>query len=123
MGIERIVPAGSAAWARLPDATGSAGAGSGTTGTFNLKALEAPKAAVPPPALEIAVDQINQALAQARRELAFSVDEHSGRTVVRVIDAGSGEVVRQMPSEEVLKLADRLRAGLDAQSIGVDQWS
>ncbi len=43
-----------------------------------------------------------------RRELQFSVDEASGRTVIRVTDAASGETIRQIPSEEVLALARRL---------------
>ncbi|MEE3516474.1 flagellar protein FlaG, partial [Pseudomonas aeruginosa] len=37
-----------------------------------------------------------------------SIDDSSGQVVVKVIDGDSGEVVRQIPSEEVLKLAARL---------------
>ena len=43
-----------------------------------------------------------------KRNLNFSIDDSSGQVVVKVIDGDSGEVVRQIPSEEVLKLAARL---------------
>lgn len=43
-----------------------------------------------------------------RRELQFSIDEASGRTVITVTDAASGETIRQIPSEELLVLARRL---------------
>jgi flagellar protein FlaG len=37
--------------------------------------------------------------------LSFRVDESSGRTVITVLDATTREIVRQIPSEEVLALA------------------
>jgi flagellar protein FlaG len=42
------------------------------------------------------------------KKLQFSVDEDSGRQVVRVTDQLSGDVIRQIPSEEVLRLARNL---------------
>ncbi len=60
--------------------------------------------------IEKAVEQINAYLRDSRREIEFQVDESSGRTIMRIIDA-TGEVVRQIPSEEVLKIA----AALDAR--------
>lgn len=42
------------------------------------------------------------------KKLQFSVDEDSGRQVVRVTDQISGDVIRQIPSEEVLRLARNL---------------
>lgn len=43
-----------------------------------------------------------------RRDLRFSVDEETGRTVVKVLDSRSGEVIRQIPPEEMLALAEDL---------------
>lgn len=40
--------------------------------------------------------------------LQFSVDEESGRDVIKVMDKESGEVVRQFPSEEVLEVIKSL---------------
>ena len=64
-------------------------------------------------------DQLQEALREIRRvvepvaqNLQFSIDEESGRTIVKIIDASTKEVVRQMPSEEVLAIAhalDRLK--------------
>ena len=42
------------------------------------------------------------------KELKFTVDTDSGRQVVTVKDGTSGEIIRQIPSEEVLKLAQNL---------------
>jgi len=39
------------------------------------------------------------------RDLNFSVDETTGYHVVRVIDQNTGELIRQLPSDELLKLA------------------
>jgi flagellar protein FlaG len=47
-------------------------------------------------------------MAERERSLSFRVDEASGRTVITVLDATTQEVVRQIPSEEVLALARAL---------------
>jgi flagellar protein FlaG len=46
------------------------------------------------------------------RNLQFSVDGSSGKTVVRVVDMETGNVIRQIPSQEALDIAravDRLQ--------------
>jgi flagellar protein FlaG len=48
---------------------------------------------------------------QVRRELEFTVDEASGNTVITVRNKETGEVVRQIPAEEVLALARALAEG------------
>lgn len=58
--------------------------------------------------LKQAVQDIEKFVQSIRRNLEFSIDEHSGQVVVKVIASESGEVVRQIPSEEALKLADSL---------------
>jgi flagellar protein FlaG len=63
----------------------------------------------PKPAdVHIAADLIDRFLREAGRELTFSVDEASGRTVVSVRDPATGQLIRQMPSEEVLRIAANL---------------
>lgn len=42
------------------------------------------------------------------KKLQFRVDDDSGRHVVTVTDKLSGDVIRQIPSEEVLRLARNL---------------
>jgi flagellar protein FlaG len=69
-----------------------------------------------------AVNLVNRELLLAGRELAFSVDEASGRTVIEVVHATTGEVVRQIPNEAVLAVAARLQAGDRLDSLGIDAW-
>lgn len=67
-----------------------------------------------PKALEAAVETLNREISVVQRALQFSIDDGTGRTVVKVTDKESGEVVRQIPSEEVLALAKRISEHADA---------
>lgn len=68
----------------------------------------------PPPsplsheALEAVVQEIRDALKPVARSLQFSIDESLGKTVVRVLDGATKEVIRQIPSEEALEIAKAL---------------
>ncbi len=55
-----------------------------------------------------AVTDLQSRMQNVQRDLNFSVDDSTGEVVVKVIDGESGKVVRQIPSEEVLKLAEQL---------------
>ena len=61
--------------------------------------------------VEISDEKVNQAVNQLKdyaekyqREIRFSVDQESGRTVVRLLD-NNNKVLRQIPSEDLLNLA------------------
>ncbi|AFJ03473.1 Flagellin protein FlaG [Methylophaga frappieri] len=60
-----------------------------------------------------AVSQINDYVQNMQRSLQFSVDELSGRNVVTVIDKETEEVIRQIPSEEVLSIARSIASQFD----------
>ncbi len=60
-------------------------------------------------ALKSAVQDIEKFVQSVRRNLEFSIDEASGKVVVKVIATETGEVVRQLPSAEALKIADSLQ--------------
>ncbi|MBI5461126.1 MAG: flagellar protein FlaG [Gammaproteobacteria bacterium] len=62
-----------------------------------------------------AVRKLSDYVQNMSRELHISVDEESGRTVIRVIDPNSKEVIRQIPQEEILALA---RGGMDDKDRG-----
>lgn len=67
-----------------------------------------PEDAAPAPTpdrVEQAVQQIQSYLSDSQRQLQFQVDSASGRTIVRVINPETNEVIRQIPGEEMLKLA------------------
>lgn len=55
--------------------------------------------------LEEAVQQLNEQSRRNGRDLNFRVDEAVDRTVITVRSKHTGEVVRQIPSETVLKVA------------------
>jgi flagellar protein FlaG len=59
-----------------------------------------------------AVETINRHLDAAAQNLRFSVDDATGKMVVRVVDTATGDVIRQVPSEELLAISrsiDRLQ--------------
>ncbi|VVO09442.1 flagellar protein FlaG [Pseudomonas fluorescens] len=61
-----------------------------------------------PDELRIAVQEIEKFVQSVKRNLEFSIDETSGKVVVKVIASESGAVIRQIPSAEAIKLADSL---------------
>ena len=69
--------------------------------------------------LERALRRLNDSMAAAQRNLSFRIDKGSGRTVITVLDAATKEVIRQIPSEEVLAVARAIETSgglLDAQA-------
>jgi flagellar protein FlaG len=73
---------------------------------------ERPREGAPAPQKDLAelVGELSDLVQAVRRELRFSVDEESGRTVIRVVDSETGELVRQIPPEEVVNLVGRFKA-------------
>lgn len=75
-------------------------------------AMKAEKADEPgaasPERIQEAVSSIQEFVQSVRRDINFSLDDSSGRVVVKVTDTKSGDVIRQIPSEEALKLAESL---------------
>lgn len=55
-----------------------------------------------------AVSEIEKFLKETRRNLEFVTDEQSGKIVVKVIASETGELIRQLPSEEALRIAHSL---------------
>jgi flagellar protein FlaG len=74
-----------------------------------------------PQAVEKAVEDINDHLQTIGRDLSFSVDNDSGRTIIKVMDSETDEVIRQIPSEEVLNLAQYLQDVSDLNSTGLEE--
>ncbi|QAY92289.1 flagellar protein FlaG [Pseudomonas sp. ACM7] len=67
--------------------------------------------------LEKAVTDIREFVQAAQRKLDFTIDDSTGRVVVKVIATETGDVIRQIPSETALKLAQSLT---DASSLLFD---
>lgn len=73
------------------------------------KTARTPATALDSDALDKALDNLTAHVQNLHRSLQFSVDKGSGDTVVKVIDTETREVIRQIPSEELLAIAERLR--------------
>ena len=57
-----------------------------------------------------AVAEINKAVKKVPTSLDFSVDEASKRFIVSVTDTNTGEVIRQLPGDAVLRIAKQLES-------------
>jgi len=58
--------------------------------------------------LEEAIQRLNEQMKQNARNLNFSIDELANRTVITVKSTETGEVIRQIPNETVLKVAHNI---------------
>ena len=90
-----------------------------TTSTIN-KVEESSKQKEPSEqALDNAVKQLNSYVQSVNRNLEFNIDEDNGRTVVKVTDAKTDELIRQIPNEEALHIAKQLDDQLNEDNTDV----
>lgn len=101
------------------------------TSTTKSKASEAPPPSQPTPSQVVSkLEQVQQAIEKVKQsikpELAnsldFRIDEGSGKTVVKILDAETNTVIRQIPSEEMMAIAEAIeymqgRGGLVKQAV------
>lgn len=59
--------------------------------------------------LAAAVSHLNDFVQTVQRELQFEVDSEKGQTIVKVVDQSSQKVIRQIPDEVALRLAENLQ--------------
>ena len=90
-----------------------------------VKSAEAPEAAQSAreqptrEQVDLAVRKINEGMAATLQSLEFAIDDDSKEIVVKIIDQGTREVVRQIPSVEALEIAksiDKMRGLLISQT-------
>lgn len=65
-----------------------------------------------PEQLQKTVDELQRKVQASTPNLQFSIDHDTGKTVIKVVDTNTNEVIRQLPPEEMLQLAkeiDRMR--------------
>jgi len=65
--------------------------------------------------LESVVTNLNSSIQSVQRDLEFSVDDSSGQVVINVKDKETDKVVRQIPSEDAMKLAENLHELIDSR--------
>lgn len=55
--------------------------------------------------LENAVKQVNDFLKPINNSIQFNLDDDTGKTIVKVVDVATKDIIRQFPSEEMLDIA------------------
>lgn len=78
-----------------PASTDSSSSGGATSDQANSQKMP----------LDKALDEINEQMKAWSTQLQFEIDPNVHQVVVSVIDAESGDVLRTIPSEAVLKIA------------------
>ena len=116
--ISNIARGGAGVAAMRPSAPASVN--SPTPGSSAIKIPETPKVLAPKPAaikfdasevrqnLQDAVSMLNQQMSSTKRGLGFQIDEAVGGPVVTVRSAETGEVVRQIPNEVIVRIAHNI---------------
>ncbi len=89
----------------IEQSTSAAPAGDAVRGT-----RETPKDTQPPsPAdLQQALKEVQTAISGVTNDLRFSIDEDTGRTLIKIVDRETDEVIKQIPSEEFLRISRAL---------------
>ena len=76
----------------------------------NAKEVEAEKAEKEDlEEIEKSFDEISEFMNLYNRNVNFSMDEKSDRTIIKVFDSDSRELIKQFPSEDLVKLAQKIR--------------
>ena len=60
-------------------------------------------------ALQAAIDGVNRFLRDSQRQMLYQIDLKSGRETVTIVNPATGEVIRQIPSAQVLSAATSLQ--------------
>lgn len=62
----------------------------------------------PSPSLDAALARLTEALRTASVSVQFEIDSSSHRVITKVMDKTSGEVIRQIPTEELVRISDAM---------------
>lgn len=58
--------------------------------------------------MQQAVDNLNRVIASSLQSIQFTLDNESGRIIVKVLDSETQKVLRQIPDDEVLAISRNL---------------
>ncbi|BEP56697.1 flagellar protein FlaG [Variovorax boronicumulans] len=102
------VPAASAVespWLQQLLAGRTGGAAAAAAEATALRKAEAEVEEATPVQIEMAVKSVNASLESRSISLQFEVDRDTDKLIVKVVDRSNGEVIRQIPTEEVVRIA------------------
>jgi flagellar protein FlaG len=75
---------------------------------MTASAVQQPDATASESQVGQALQSINKALQKLSSNLEFTVDADSNRTIVKVMDTQTQEIIRQMPSVEAIEISKAL---------------
>ncbi len=75
-----------------------------------IDAVKAKEATPSRKEVEDAVTKLNKSVQERAQSLVFAIDDDSHRTIVKVIDQHTKEVLRQIPTPEALEIAKSIDA-------------
>lgn len=58
--------------------------------------------------LQQGIENLNKNIRVFNSKVSFSIDKNTGRTIIRVSDRETNEVIREIPPEDFLKIASKL---------------
>lgn len=105
MSIDKIAEHLPAAAVKRTNDRGVARASAGGAATVDAGEAQAKPVLPQEPKLEQIAKQLESYIRSVSRSLEFKVDAASGRTVISVLDAQTGDLIRQIPNEEALRFA------------------
>jgi flagellar protein FlaG len=109
--LSHATAAPSAGSSQTQSSTGATGATSGAeqiSSATDTKMQEASTAPASLQEVEQAMEEVRNAIAPMAQDLLFSIEEDTGKTVIKVVDSSTDEVIRQIPSEEIITIAKAL---------------
>ena len=59
-----------------------------------------------------AAEKLNDLVRSLKRNVTFSVDEEAKATVIKIFKTETGELIKQIPSEEILAMSARIRKNI-----------
>lgn len=63
-----------------------------------------------------AVSDVSKYIQGMNRQLNFSVEKDLGRTIIKIIDPSTEQVIKQIPSEEMINIAKEISGYLESTS-------
>jgi len=74
-----------------------------------------------PAQLQNAVDSINLVMRQSNQNLEFSLEPNTQKPIIRMVDTETGQLIRQIPSEEMLEITRSIDQFMQRQGLLLNQ--
>ncbi|MDN0082647.1 flagellar protein FlaG [Crenobacter sp. SG2305] len=100
--------AGNQALAAVPDSSQAVGVVNNKDGGLAATLQNGEQKQPDAETLDQSLKQLNHTVSLFNSDLEFTTDEESGTHIVKVVNRGTKEVIRQIPSEEAVRLAQAL---------------